>query len=131
MTRFNKVRPKAKARSRTSSRAPGNSRPRGNEPEEQKPRKNPKYAERARKRAIREAEENAKRMPELNLQMLAQDTMEKYGFEHKLSLVVNAKANTHDELTIKKVGAALRDLRHLLWSSIDNFDTEDLDQIDI
>jgi len=56
--------------------------------------------------------------------------MEKYGFEPELSLVVNAKANAQDEITIKKVGATVRDMRHLLWSSIDNFDTEDLDRIE-
>jgi len=132
MTRFNKVRPKAKARSRSNSHAPGNSRSRGkpqDEPE-QKPRQNQKYAERARKRAIREAEENAKRMPALNLQMIAQDAMEKYGFDPKFSLVVNAKANAHDEIMIKKVGTTLRDLRHLLWSSIDSYYARDLDQIE-
>ena len=128
MTRFNRVR--AKARSRSDSRAPGNSHLRGKPQEEPEPkRQNPKYAERARKRAIREAEENAKRMPELNLQMVAQDAMEKYGFEHKLSLVVNAKANAHDGFTIKKVGATLRDLRHLLWTSIDSYYARDLDQM--
>ena len=131
MTRFNKVRPKAKARSRSDSRAPGNSHLRGKPQGEPEPkRQNPKYAERARKRAIREAEENAKRMPALNLQMIAHDTMEKYGFEHKFSLVVNAKANAHDEFTIKKVGATLRDLRHLLWSSIGSYYARDLDQIE-
>ena len=130
MTRFNRVR--AKARSRSDSRSPGNSRPRGKPQEEpeQKPRQNQKYAERARLRAIRKAEENAKRMPEINLQMVAQDAMEKYGFEHKLSLVVNAKANAHDGFTIKKVGATLPDLRHLLWSSIDSYYSHDLDQIE-
>ena len=130
MTRVNRVR--AKARSRSDSRSPGNSRPRGKPQEEpeQKPRQNQKYAERARLRAIRKAEENALRMPEINLQMIAQDAMEKYGFEHKLSLVVNAKANAHDGFTIKKVGATLPDLRHLLWSSIDSYYSHDLDQIE-
>ena len=129
MTRFNKVR--VKARSRSDSHAPGNSRPRGKPQAEAEPkRQNPKYAERARKRAIREAEENAKRMPELNLQMIAHDTMEKFGFEHKLSLVVNAKANAHDQFTIKKIGAGLRDLRHLLWSSIDSYYARDMDQME-
>ena len=69
-------------------------------------------------------------MPELNLQMVAQDAMEKYGFEHKLSLVVNAKANAHDGYTVKKVGATLNDLRHLLWSSIDSYYSHDLDQME-
>ncbi|MFA6907364.1 MAG: RNB domain-containing ribonuclease [Candidatus Micrarchaeia archaeon] len=129
MTRFNRVR--AKARSRSDSRSPANSRPRGRPQEEPEPKQhqNKKYAERARKRAIREAEENAKRMPALNLQMLAQDAMEKYGFSHKLSLVVNAKANAHDGFTIKKVGAALRDLRHLMWSSIDSYYSHGVDQM--
>ena len=129
MTRFNKVR--VKARSRSDSHAPGKSHPRGKPQVEIEPkRQNPKYAERARKRAIREAEENAKRMPALNLQMIAHDTMEKFGFEHKLSLVVNAKANAHDQFTIKKIGATLRDLRHLLWSSIDSYYARDMDQIE-
>ncbi|MFA6328502.1 MAG: RNB domain-containing ribonuclease [Candidatus Micrarchaeia archaeon] len=130
MTRFNRVR--AKARSRSDSKAPGRSRPRGKPQEESapKPRRNPKYAERARRRMILEAEEAARRMPELNLQMLAQDTMEKYGFENKFSLVVNAKANAHDGFTVKKVGATLPDLRHLLWSSIDSYYSHDLDQLE-
>jgi len=129
MTRFNRVR--AKARSRSDSRAPGNSRPRGKPQEAPEPkRRNPKYAERARKRALAEAEENARRMPEINLQMVAQDAMEKYGFEHKLSLTVNAKANAHDGFTIKKVGATLHDLRHLPWSSIDSYYSRDLDQME-
>jgi len=122
---------RAKARSRSDSRAPGNSRHYGRqEEEEQKPRRNPKFADRARKRALAEAAENARRMPELNLQMVAQDAMEKYGFEHKFSLTVNAKANAHDGLTIKKVGATLNDLRHLLWSSIDSYYSHDLDQME-
>jgi len=129
MARFNRVR--AKARSRSDSKAPGNSYARRKpEEEEQKPRRNPKFADRARKRALAEAAKNARRMPELNLQMVAQDAMEKYGFEHKFSLTVNAKANAHDGYTVKKVGATLPDLRHLLWSSIDSYYSHDLDQME-
>ncbi|MFA5930638.1 MAG: RNB domain-containing ribonuclease [Candidatus Micrarchaeia archaeon] len=128
MVRFNKVRPRGKARSRSGARAPG--KPGDSAGAEPKRRANPKFAERARKRAIREAEENARRMPELNLQMIAQDAMGKYGFEHKLSLVVNAKANAHDEFFIKKIGAALRDLRHLPWSSINSYYSRSLDQME-
>ncbi len=62
--------------------------------------------------------------------MIAQNTMEKYGFEHKLTIVVNAKANAHDEFTLNKVGSKLRDLRYLLWSSIDSYYSQNLDQIE-
>jgi len=118
MTRLHKPRPKQKASSQ--------SRP---EPEK-KPRQNSKYLVHARRRALRSKKEDSRRLPAINLRMIAQNTMEKYGFEHKLTIVVNAKANAHDEFTLNKVGSKLRDLRYLLWSSIDSYYSQNLDQIE-
>jgi exoribonuclease-2 len=58
------------------------------------------------------------------------DVMEKYGFNPRFSQEALAQADhlsAKEHIVIKK---GLKDLRGLLWSSIDNVDSEDLDQIE-
>ncbi|MCX6770287.1 MAG: hypothetical protein NT051_06490 [Candidatus Micrarchaeota archaeon] len=123
MPRFNKSRPSSKARSRSDSRAPGNSRSRGKPRTDAKQSPNEKYAARARYKARMQSEaENERREPAVDRHLIAKNIMEKYGFEPTFSLVVNAKANAQDEETVKRVGATVKDMRHLLWSSIGNLE---------
>ncbi len=66
----------------------------------------------------------------INLRVIARKAMVKYGFEPMFPPAVMEQANSLDgrapEMAVKSIG----DMRSLLWSSIDNFDTEDLDQIE-
>ena len=56
--------------------------------------------------------------------------MLKYGFEPSFPPAVMAAANSLDGRAPERAGQAVRDMRNLLWSSIDNSDTMDLDQIE-
>ena len=56
--------------------------------------------------------------------------MEKYGFAPKIPLVIVAKVNALDERTVERAGAAVRDLRHLLWSSMSNPGDTGIDQVE-
>jgi len=127
MPRITKTRSHTKARARTDSRAPG-SRRKHYEPEGSP---DAKYAARARYKAKARADAlNNRREPSIDLHMVVQQAMEKHGFEPRFSLVVNAKANALDESTVKRVGATVRDLRYLLWSSIGKFESFDFDRIE-
>ncbi len=66
---------------------------------------------------------------EVDLVAIARDTMERYNFnfEFPRSVIREVNAITADFQDEKK---DVRDLRSLLWSSIDNFDSMDLDQIE-
>ena len=55
--------------------------------------------------------------------------MKKYSFEPGFPDNVMAAANSLDGRAVQRAGP-VRDMRGLLWSSIDNIDTEDLDQIE-
>lgn len=62
------------------------------------------------------------------LEIIARQAMRNYGFEPDFSAAAEAQASAaavHDE------GASPRDLRDLPWSSIDNDDSRDLDQIEV
>ena len=122
MTRFNRVRAKAGSRA--------NPRSRGKPSAEPEPRQKVKYVARAKKRAKLLEAEHAARTPALIERMAAEDAMDRFGFQHRFSIVVNAKANAHDEIFIKKTGASIRDLRYLAWSSIDSYYGRDLDQVE-
>lgn len=90
--------------------------------EEYKPRRNnrskfsrdfPRYRDRTRK--------------EVDLKEIARSAMYKYGFTPDFTKEVLKKVETlSPDVNPKK----LRDLTYLLWSSIDNIDTEDLDQME-
>jgi len=67
---------------------------------------------------------------EIDLKAIAHKAMLQYDFEPEFSNAVMSAANSLDPRLPQKAGAGVQDMRHLLWSSIDNFDTEDLDQIE-
>jgi exoribonuclease-2 len=56
--------------------------------------------------------------------------MEKYGFDAVFPPQVEREVNALSDRVSAREGKGMRDMRHLLWSSIDNYDTEDLDQIE-
>ena len=65
----------------------------------------------------------------VNLEEIAWDTMERYGFNPEYPKSVLREVNSIEgEITVDDVPGA-RDLRKLMWSSIDNYDSMDLDQI--
>jgi len=64
----------------------------------------------------------------IDLKAIAWDAMQKYGFEPGFSKAVMKEVEKIDEDRVPEKGA--RDLRSLLWSSIDNSDSMDLDQIE-
>src|SRR5271156_5720742 len=63
------------------------------------------------------------------LKRLATDAMRAHGLAPDLSPAAVAQANAATPAT--ESGPAIRDLRNLLWSSIDNDDSLDLDQIEV
>ncbi len=56
--------------------------------------------------------------------------MAKYGFIPSFPPKVMDKVDELDESVVEESKNSVQDLRHLLWSSIDNIDTLDLDQIE-
>jgi exoribonuclease II len=67
---------------------------------------------------------------EIDLKAIAWHAMEKYGFEPRFPTRVIDDVNAMQERTFADVPADTRDLRGLLWSSIDNHDSQDLDQLE-
>jgi len=66
----------------------------------------------------------------VNLEEIAWNTMERYGFNPAYPKSVIREVNSIEgEITADDVPDA-RDLRKLMWSSIDNYDSMDLDQIE-
>src|SRR5580692_8647046 len=63
------------------------------------------------------------------LKRLASDAMRAHGLAPDLSPAAVAQANAAAPAT--EPGPEIRDLRSLLWSSIDNDDSLDLDQIEV
>lgn len=68
--------------------------------------------------------------PPVDLKAIAHDVMVKYGFEPGFSKTVVREVQTIAERQITPYPPDTRDLRSLLWSSIDNYDSMDLDQIE-
>ena len=66
----------------------------------------------------------------VDLHAIARKAMQQYGFEPFFPTAVMAQANSLDGSEQRNAGAGVRDLRGLLWSSIDNSDTMDLDQVE-
>jgi exoribonuclease-2 len=62
------------------------------------------------------------------LEAIARRAMREYGFEPDFSAAAREQAAGG---AAPRDGAAARDLRHLPWSSIDNDDSRDLDQIEV
>ena len=69
-------------------------------------------------------------MQAVDLKAIARKAMRKYGFEPSFPQPVITAVNSLDGRAPQRAGQAARDMRNLLWSSIDNSDTEDLDQIE-
>src|SRR5215469_11931733 len=70
--------------------------------------------------------------PHVDLQALARQAMLENGFEPDFSPAVQqqlAEIKTHPPQIA--AGSDIRDLRNLLWSSIDNDTSKDLDQIEV
>ena len=65
---------------------------------------------------------------EHQLEAIARQAMRAHGFEPDFSPAAKAQANAG---IVHSGGAAVRDLRDLPWSSIDNDDSRDLDQIEV
>ncbi len=70
------------------------------------------------------------RRPPVDLNAIADATMERYGFEPRFPERVLREVAAIDEQEVLARHEQVRDLRDLLWSSIDNKDSEDLDQIE-
>ncbi|MCX6776987.1 MAG: RNB domain-containing ribonuclease, partial [Candidatus Micrarchaeota archaeon] len=65
----------------------------------------------------------------VDLKAVARKAMEQHGFEAVFPANLMSEVDTLEDMT-GKAGPGARDLRGLLWSSIDNSDSEDLDQIE-
>jgi VacB/RNase II family 3'-5' exoribonuclease len=68
--------------------------------------------------------------PPVDLNAIALDTMESYGFYPRFPPQVFDEVNSLDPEKVLDRQQDARDLRALLWSSIDNWDSQDLDQIE-
>ena len=66
----------------------------------------------------------------IDLRAIARKAMAKYGLEPMFPPAVIKEVNSLKDRLPEGDEKSARDLRGLLWSSIDNFDTEDLDQIE-
>ena len=69
------------------------------------------------------------RSQHVDLESIAWDTMEKFGFTPEFPKSVLNEVNTLQPASWEEQTNS-RDLRSLLWSSIDNYDSMDLDQIE-
>ena len=67
---------------------------------------------------------------EVNLKTVAWHAMEKYGFAPRFPPAVMDQVGLMKEQTFPEVPAGSEDLRSLQWSSIDNHDSRDLDQLE-
>jgi exoribonuclease-2 len=66
----------------------------------------------------------------INLEAIARTAMERYGFEPGFSPAVEREIGTIPAAIPPGWIDGIKDLRSLLWSSIDNYDSMDLDQIE-
>ena len=67
---------------------------------------------------------------DVDLKSIAWHAMGKYGFEARFPASVIDEVNSIHAKTFSSSEKDVRDLRMLLWSSIDNYDSLDLDQLD-
>ncbi|HUH79467.1 MAG TPA: RNB domain-containing ribonuclease [Methanoregula sp.] len=68
--------------------------------------------------------------PETDIRTIAWHAMEKYGFEARFPPRVIDDVSAMREQAFPDVPKGFTDLRPLLWSSIDNHDSQDLDQLE-
>ncbi|HOT04602.1 MAG TPA: RNB domain-containing ribonuclease, partial [Methanolinea sp.] len=66
----------------------------------------------------------------IDLKAIAREAMVKYGFEPEFPKSVIKEVNAMSPDLSSPERHVLRDMRALLWSSIDNYDSEDLDQLE-
>src|ERR1700724_2041278 len=67
----------------------------------------------------------------LDLQATAKEIMQQYGFEPDFPAPVATQLANLGQLTQVSPSRDVRDMRNLLWSSIDNDTSRDLDQIEV
>ncbi|HYM74628.1 MAG TPA: RNB domain-containing ribonuclease [Candidatus Dormibacteraeota bacterium] len=67
----------------------------------------------------------------LDLQATAKEIMQQYGFEPDFPAPVSAQLASLKDRPQIQAGSDVRDLRSLLWTSIDNDTSRDLDQIEV
>jgi ribonuclease R len=68
--------------------------------------------------------------PSINMEAIAWDAMKKYGFRANFGNAVMQEADAIAAGDKKQSWHDAQDLRELLWSSIDNIDSRDLDQME-
>jgi exoribonuclease-2 len=66
----------------------------------------------------------------VDLKAISFFAMQKYGFKPEFPRNVIREVDTLQPDMAKAIGKDVKDLRSLLWSSIDNFDSQDLDQME-
>jgi len=64
----------------------------------------------------------------VDLRIIVQKAMEKYGFAPEFTQFILAKADALDEGTVERAIAGVKDMRHLLWSSIGENDEACVEQ---
>src|SRR5262245_19362735 len=74
---------------------------------------------------------NSPQPSHFDLQAAARQTMLENGFQPDFSTDVRQQLEQIKSRPAQSQGADVRDLRHLLWSSIDNDTSRDLDQIEV
>jgi exoribonuclease-2 len=67
----------------------------------------------------------------IDLKGIAKNAMRKYGFEPQFPDSVIKEVEAIHAMAVPTGGETTKDLRMLLWSSIDNFDSMDLDQMEV
>ncbi len=95
----------------------------------QKRRPNPRMRAHAQSR-FNPSPKGGRAPKEIDLSAIAHKAMRQYDFEPEFPRPVLSMLNSLDPRLPQKAAAGVRDMRRLLWSSIDNIDTEDLDQIE-
>lgn len=69
--------------------------------------------------------------PDVDLHRIARDVMRARGFNPQFSTEVQAQVSQISQRVPVEIDHQIRDLRNLPWSSIDNDDSRDLDQVEV
>lgn len=70
-------------------------------------------------------------VPAENLRAVAENVMRENGFDPEFSLEVMQEVDALNEAADQSLPPGTQDLRNLLWSSIDNRESKDLDQVEV